>query len=445
VAQIRARPGRALAGIVGALTLSAPESVFLTVRQADGFATPADVAAPSVSADGRYVAFASTARLVPADTNNRGDIYVLDRISGSVTIESLLPDGRASDYDSIWPRISGDGRFVAYESMQENAEHVVLRVIALRDRRRATTRILQRGELPDRSSREPAISSDGRVVVFSTSATNLAEDANASRSGEDVYAFDTSTRRFEPINVRTDGRRPVSGASFAPAVSANGRYVAFTSTSDLDSSSEPPSRRPISIANVYWRDTEAHVTRRISIGRDGAIPNGPSYAAAISGDGRHVAFVSEATNLVPHDDNRFADIFLRDVDAGTTVLVSRSASGGSANGASRNPAISMNGHYVAFQSNASDLTCAGRCSDTAKDINLVSDVFLFDCVSRTASRLSTGRQSWMEPSAAPSISGTGAVVAFSSRHPIDADDTQNDFDLFVWLDQTISLTYLRAR
>src|SRR5262245_38323713 len=95
----------AVAGIVGALTLSAPDAVLLTVRQADGYATPGDVVAASVSADGRYVAFASFARLVPADTNQRRDIYVLDRVSGTVTLESLASDGSAREHDSLWPRI----------------------------------------------------------------------------------------------------------------------------------------------------------------------------------------------------------------------------------------------------------------------------------------------------------------------------------------------------
>jgi TolB protein len=443
----RGRPGRALAGIVGALTLSAPEPVLLTVRQADGHASPADLVAASVSTDGRYVAFASFARLVPADTNSRRDIYVLDRVSGTVTIESLAPDGRALAHDSVWPRINGDGRLVVYETMQESPGHVALRVIALRDRWRGTTRILQRGdEPPDRSSREPAISSDGRVVAFSSCATNLGEDIDANGRAEDVYTFDTSTGRFERINVGTDGRQPISGASFAAAVSANGRYVAFTSTSDLDAFPETPHRPPFGVPNVYLRDTEAHVTRRISIGRDGGVANGPSYGAAIGGDGRHVAFVSEATNLVSRDDNRFPDVFLHDVQSRTTLLISRSASGGSANGPSRNPAVATSGNYIAFQSEASDLTCAARCPASTTDINLVSDVFMFDRVSRTTNRISAGRQPWMEPSAAPSIGGTGAVVAFSSRHPIDANDTENDFDLFVWIDQTVKLTdRLRAR
>jgi TolB protein len=441
------RPGRALAGIVGALTLSATESALLTVRQADRYASPNDLVAASVSTDGRYVAFTSFARLVPADTNDRRDVYVLDRVSGTVTIESLPPDGGAVAHDAVWPRISGDGRFVVYETMQESTVHVALRVIALRDRLRATTRILQRGdEPPDRNSREPAISSDGRVVVFSSCATNLGADTDVNGPAEDVYTYDTSTGRFERINVGTNGRQPLSGASFAPALSADGRYVVFTSTSDLDSSGKTPSRLPFGVPHVYLRDREDHMTTRISIGRDGRIANGPSYAAAIGGDGRHVAFVSEATNLVSGDDNRFPDVFLYDARSRTTLLVSRSVSGGSANGPSRNPAIATNANSIAFQSEASDLTCARRCPDGSKDINLVSDVFVFDPISRTTTRISTGRQPWMEPSAGPGISGTGAVVAFSSRHPVDANDTENDFDLFVWMDRTVSLTYhLRPR
>ena len=435
------RPGKALAGIVGALTLSAPDSVLLTVRQADSFASPGDLVAASVSADGRYVAFASFARLVPADTNERRDIYVLDRVSETVTLESLSPDGRAREHDSVWPRISGDGRFVVYETMQGGAGPAPLRVIVLRDRWSSTTRILQRGEeRPNRDSREPAISSDGRIVVFSSFATNLGDGPDTNRPIEDVFSYDTSTGRFETVNLATDGRQPSSGASFGATVNANGRYVAFTSTSDLDASLENSHRLAFRAANVYVRDREAHVTRRISTGRNGAIPNGASYGAAVDATGRYVAFVSEAANLVSGDGNRCPDVFLHDVQSHATILISRSASGGSANGSSRHPAIAMNGSYVAFQSNASDLICGSRCSDGFRDINLVSDVFLFNRTDQTISRLSTSRQVWMEPSAGPSISGNGTVVAFSSRHPIDANDTGTDFDLFVWTDQTVMLT-----
>jgi Tol biopolymer transport system component len=435
------RPGNALAGILGALTLAAPDSGLLTVRQAESYASPGDLVSASVSADGRYVAFASFARLVPADTNERRDIYVLDRVSGTVTLESFSSDGRSREHDSVWPRISGDGRFVVYETMRAGTGPAPLRVIALRDRWRSTTRILEGGEEPpNRDSREPAISSDGRIVVFSSFATNLGDGPDSNGPIEDVYSYDTSTGRFEIVDFATDGRQPSSGASFGATVNANGRYVAFTSTSDLDATLETSRRQPFRATNVYVRDREARVTTRISTGRNGAIPNGASYGPAIDGTGRYVAFVSEATNLVAGDGNRCPDVFVHDVQSHTTVLISRSASGGSANGPSRNPAIATNGSFVAFQSNASDLICASRCADAFRDINLVSDVFLFNRTDQSIRRLSTSRQVWMEPSAGPGISGNGTVVAFSSRHPIDANDTGNDFDLFVWTDQTVMLT-----
>ena len=181
------RPALALAAIVGAFSLSTQDVVQLTVRQQDRYSSPADVPSSSVSADGRFVAFASFARLVPADTNTHRDIYVLDRSTGSVSIESLGDGADAADQDSMWPRIADDGRRLVYETLQAQADGRVIRVIALRDRRLATTRIVQRGsEPPNGSSREPAISGDGRIVVFSSCATNLADGFDANGHGEDV-------------------------------------------------------------------------------------------------------------------------------------------------------------------------------------------------------------------------------------------------------------------
>jgi Tol biopolymer transport system component len=162
-------------------------------------------------------------------------------------------------------------------------------------------------------------------------------------------------------------------------------------------------------------------------------PNRSSYDAAISGDGRYVAFVSEAADLVRGDENRTADIFLFDTKTRITLLVSRSENGGAANGTSRHPAISLDGRVVSFQSDASDLTCAKRCATETRDINLVTDVFVYDVRTRVVRRVSTGTRSWSEPSLGPSIDGTGAVIAFSSRHPRDSRDEANDYDLFVRL------------
>jgi Tol biopolymer transport system component len=251
-------------------------------------------------------------------------------------------------------------------------------------------------------------------------------------AAEDIYRFDVGSATLSRVSVDQTGRQLPGGASFAPSISADGRYVVFSSTAALDGTvGVARGARPA--VNVFVRDLTAAVTTRVSARPDGAVPNGSSYDAAISGDGRYVAFVSEATDLVNGDGNRAPDVFLFDARSRTTVLVSRSEGRGSANGISRHPAVAGGGSAVAFQSDASDLTCSRRCAADARDINLVTDVFVYDVRSRIVRRVSTGRRSWREPSIGPAIDGTGTIIAFSSRHPRDSRDDGDDFDLFVRL------------
>jgi hypothetical protein len=146
-----------------------------------------------------------------------------------------------------------------------------------------------------------------------------------------------------------------------------------------------------------------------------------------------VAFVSDATNLLrARDGNRAADVYVRDTIANVTMLVSRTPSGGAGNGSSGHPAISADGRFVVFQSQASDLVCSGRCRAPERDINLVSDVFRHDRLTGKTECISRGRTQWMEPSIGPAMDGAGDVVAFTSRHPLDSADDRDDYDLFVW-------------
>jgi Tol biopolymer transport system component len=406
---------------------------FLTVPQANVQALPSDPPAVGVSADdGRYVAFTSYARLTPVDTNGSPDVYVLDRTTRSVTLETLLPGERMLDAGNASPHLSGDGHFLVYETSIANASSpAVTRVIVLRDRWTGASRTLVRpGESAAGASRGGTISADGRTVVFASSSTDLVDGPDANGSGDDVYRFDVPSATFSRVSLDRAGRQSPVGASFAPSVSADGRYVAFSSSAPLDGVAAP-SRGPRPPVNVFVRDLTLSVTTRVSARSDGTFPNGSSYDAAISGDGRYVAFVSEATDLVRGDRNRAPDIFLFDAKTRTVELVSRSEGGGSANGASSHPAISMAGTVVAFQSDASDLTCARRCATAVRDINLVADIFVFDSRTRLVRRVSTGPASWTEPSIGPAVDGTGAVIAFSSRHPRDPSDEGEDYDLFV--------------
>ena len=415
-------------------TVDAP-GVFFTVPQANARGTPSDPPEVSVSANGRHVAFTSFARLAPKDTNDCADIYVLDRVTGRVTLESLAPDGRASSRASARPHLAGDGRLLIYETIDgaAGAGRLPRWVVVLRDRVTGATRLLERPGIPaNGGNRDAAISADGRVVVFTSTASNLTDGPDANESGDDVYSVEVASMTIRRVSVDAAGRQPAAGASFAPAVSADGRYIVFSSTAPLDGAVGRPAvatGRPQ--VNVYLRDMTLGLTTRISVRAGSAAPNGSSYEPAISGDGRYVAFVSDATNLVAHDDNRAADVFLRDLRTGTTELVSRSASGGSANGPSGHPAISGDGGIVAFQSDASDLFCGRQCASAVRDINLVADIFAFDRASRVIRRVSTGRTPWMEPSIGPAVDATGTVIAFSSRHPIDARDDRDDYDLFI--------------
>src|SRR5206468_10039321 len=177
-------------------------------------------------ADGRWVAFDSYSRLAPADTNNHRDVYVLDRTTGRVTLESLTTEGQVLTGDSAYPRLSGDGRYLVFETAVSAADHTAIGTeIVLRDRVQNTMRRVSRGTSEDRvfeSSRAPAISEDGRIVVFASGATDLVAGRDENGTMEDVYLFEVTTGLVRRISVDSQGVQRPDGASFAPSVSAEG-------------------------------------------------------------------------------------------------------------------------------------------------------------------------------------------------------------------------------
>lgn len=145
-----------------------------------------------------------------------------------------------------------------------------------------------------------------------------------------------------------------------------------------------------------------------------------------------MAFNSEASNLVRGDDNGAQDVFVYDAETQMTERVSQRPDGKSGNGPSRFPVLSGDGSVIAFQSLASNLSCAKRCADDERDINLLWDIFVVDRRHRRLLRVSADRTGeWMHYSRRPSLDHSGRVLAFSSRHPIEDDDLDNDEDLFV--------------
>ena len=396
-----------------------------------------------ISVNGRFVAFASSARLVPTDRDSQADIYVLDRETTAVTLESVVSDAAPRGGDRQHPCISGDGRFIVFEAAQRSPGGIDLHVhmqIMLRDRRNGTTRMLSVG--PDgtpgnATSSNPVISADGRVVAFESAATNLVAGDDPNGGAYDIYVMALDTAAIARVSLDDRSRPSPLGFSVSPTISADGRYVAFTSSAMLDGSLPTPDRSPnpkpgLPSTQVFVRDLQRGVTERASAAANGRPPNGASYLPAISGDGRWVAFVSNATDLAAGDRNDVSDVYLRDLVTSTTRLVS-GGGGRAGDGGSTRPALSQNGRFVAFQSDASDLVCRARCPRADEDVNLVSDVFVFDRDSGLIRRVSQDPDGgWLESSVRPAIDPSGRVVVFSSRHPTDEHDLGNDSDLFVW-------------
>jgi len=267
--------------------------------------------------------------------------------------------------------------------------------------------------------------------VFSSAATALVDGPDANGPLEDVYAIDLSTGTTTRISVTTTGAQLPKGTSILPAVSADGRWVAFASTSPLEATGRAVNDES-PIRHVYLRDRSSGTTLRVSRSPRGAPLDGDSTLPALSGDGRFVAYASDATNLADNDGNRASDLFLFDREKEDTILVSRAANGAVAGGMSTNPSLSSDGRFVAFQSDAANLVCAGRCAATEQDVNLLWDTFVFDRLTLKTTRMSEDELGgWMDWSAGIAIDGSGSVVAFSSRHPRDGSDRFDDVDLFV--------------
>jgi Tol biopolymer transport system component len=264
----------------------------------------------SMSADGRFVTFRSDAsNLVPGDTNGVGDVFVRDRLGGTterVSVSATGVQGNASSYASS---ISANGRFVAFDSFARNLvpHDTGNRQVFVRDRHTGRNEVVSRstaGTLGNSWSERPSISWDGRYVAFDSIATNLvAGDANGT---SDVFVHDRTTGTTSLVSVAS-GDLPGNAWSSSPAISADGRYVAFQSVaSDLvanDTNGE---------MDIFVRDRLLGTTERASLSAGGTEVHFGGWNPSISPDGRHVSFDSYGPDVVPGDTNGWNDIFLRD-------------------------------------------------------------------------------------------------------------------------------------
>jgi Tol biopolymer transport system component len=366
---------------------------------------------------------------VSGDTNGKGDVFVKNRATGSITCVSLSSSGVPVEGESYAPSLSGDGQRVVFVSDGATLVAVDSNQVAdvfLRDLgAQATTRlsVSQTGAEADGASSAPRISTDGRFVAFSSLATNLvAGDTNAQ---SDVFVRDLQAGTVECVSLATGGA-PADGASEGVAVSGDGRYVVFASTATnlIEGEQLADAAR---VWDLYRRDRVAGAIVRVSASPAGLKGNAHSFAPVISADGRYVAFTSHASNLIASDTNGCPDVFVRDVQSGTTVRVSTGLGGGEPTGDSLRPSISSDGRYVTFESGAGNLVSDPRPEDSTW-------VYLRDLQDGTTVRVvsasaeSTGDGGTLHAA----ISADGRWIAFASAEPaLIAGDSNGFEDVFV--------------
>jgi Tol biopolymer transport system component len=391
--------------------------------QADGSSL-----APSINGDGRFVAFRSAARnLVPSDTSEQ-DVFVHDRTTGLTTLESASTGGAHGNGFSFGPSLSADGRFLAFGSAASNLvpgdTNGGLDVFVRNREEPSTFRASVGGDGSEAFGPYTSgfwgldVTPDGRHVAFTSFAANLvAGDTNGLN---DVFVHDLQTGATTRASIGNSGTQGLYDSSQV-SISADGRYVAFVSLSDF----APPDNN--FTADVFVRDLQAGTTTRASVSSSGTEANAFSFAPSLSADGRYVGFESSASNLVAGDTNGVVDVFVHDLVAGTTTRVTAAHDGAEPNGPSGNASISANGRYVAFLSRASNLV--------AGDTNGNDDIFVRDVQTGATTResvSSTGAQATNGTSYLPSISADGRYVAFeSSAWNLDSVEVDSDYDIFL--------------
>jgi YD repeat-containing protein len=250
----------------------------------------------SISADGRYVTYFSTSsNLVDEDTNNTGDIFLYDRQTQQTTRVSLDSNGVEGNSFSYLTTISADGRYIAFSSYASNL---------------------------------------------------VSDDTNGTA---DIFIRDLQTEQTTRVSIDNNGFEG-NGDSILPKISADNRYVTFSSTASNLVSDDTNNE-----SDIFIRDLITGETTRVSIDSNGVEGNGKSFDSAISGDGRYITFISKATNLVSNDTNGFDDIFLHDRATGETTRVSVNNTGIESNRNSEKASISTDGRYITIQTSATNL------------------------------------------------------------------------------------------
>ena len=432
------RTGRGAASVLAILVLAASAPAALaggkTERVSVGSAgQQADdqSLSPAISGGGRFVVFDSLAtNLVGGDANGFMDVFLRDRQAGTTTLVSVSSAGAQGNSGSYGGAVTRAGRYVAFGSDATNLAPNVPPGLGQAYRRDVTghatvlVSVAAGGGAANGSSYPWSISGDGRYVVFQSTAADIVPGAGADGEHAQTYVRDMAAGTTT-LESATPGGKAGGGNSTQGSITPDGRWLAFLSDAPDLVTGGTNGRW-----NAYLRDRQAKKTVLLSVAADGGPANDgvvqDGVPVPISDEGRFVAFSSDATNLVTGDTNDSDDVFVRDVQTGKTVRVSVASDGRQGDGPSDGPSLSADGRYVAFNSSASNLV--------AGDTNRHLDVFVRDLTTGTTIRADVqggGKQARVGGDY-PQLSANGRFVAFESGSPnLVAGDTNGTVDVFV--------------
>ena len=315
--------------------------------KSNGQPASGDTSDPKISANGRFVTFFGEGDGLPG-SGGPDQVWVHDLKTKKTILASRNSQGDPGDDSSAYPSISGNGRFVAFEAYASNfpGDHESASLTYVRDLKRGKLLLGSQSSDGDPALAYPygqALSSDGRLVVFQSADAVLPHGGGARH----IYVRNLETGKVALVDKTSNGTI-ANGESGNPAISGRGRFITF------DSDARPISLETDPVLETYMRDLKREKTVLVSQTTAGDVQTGDSDYAHASADGRYVAFTANGANL-PSGDGSTLQIYLRDVRAGKTRLISKAANGDAADGSSSYPSISADGTWTLFDSGADNL------------------------------------------------------------------------------------------
>ena len=376
------------------------------------------------SLDGRFVVFVSPSAFDSGDVNGTWDVFLRDRLGGmterlSIATAGTLSNGPSGLYSIA---VTPDARFIVFDSLANNlvpGDVNGVRDIFIRDRVSGTTELVSKGTggvLGNGACAHAAVTPSGQFVTFESEAGNLV--AGDSNGMDDIFVRDCLAGSIELVSIASSGAQGDSWSE-VPSISDDGRFVAFDSASSTLVPGDTNGR-----VDVFLRDRQQGTTIRLSVSSAGTQGNMNSYFSTMSGDGRYVAFASDATNLVAGDTNNTRDVFVRDVLNNTTERVSMGPGAVQANYSCTAGFISADGRYLAFASGATNFIPG----------IFGSQVWVRDLRAATTDLVSTSTDGVFGNGASEIayITPDGRYVAFrSSATNLVPGDTNGNYDVFI--------------